>query len=291
MKPILSSLFTFLALSSILAQNPDLHLLPDTSFQENEATKASWTVSTTFNSRVLSAGRDFGSGQFGVFPGLFYSHPTGLSAGLSASIYGDSILSYTQSSLSLGFGGALTASWRYGLSFSHTFFHPSSEGLLTNGVGASTDLSIGAFNVGTSFTAMLGEENGYRLNLFGSGYWALGQQGWLSNLAVAPSLSALLGTENIPFYTLPLSQFEKATGTRWLERRKNLPGPKPRQEQNSNVFGLMSINLALPLYYYAGNWTFNLAPNLVIPVPLPGETYTEDQHPSAFLTLSFSRQF
>lgn len=294
MKPLFTSLFFTFLMGQLFAQNPDINRLPDTSFQTEQAKTTSWTISTAFNSRVLSAGRDYGSSQFGVFPGVFYSHSSGLTAGLSASMYGDSAsLSYTQSNLSVGFAGSFTSSWRYGLSFAHTFFHPAEEGLLSNGIGLSSDLSFGAFNVGTSFTAMLGEENGYRLNLFSSGYWALGQNGFLANCAIGPSLSGLFGTENIPFYTLPLTQFERATGVRWFEREKKLPTPtpRPRQESSSNVFGLMSINLAVPLYYYAGSWTFSLTPNLVIPVPLPGETYTEAQSSNAFFSLSISRQF
>jgi hypothetical protein len=294
MKPLFTSLFFAFLMGQLFAQNPDINRLPDTSFQTEQIKTASWTISTALNSRVLSAGRDYGSSQFGVFPGVFYSHPIGLNAGLSGSMYGDSAsLSYTQSNLSVGFAGSLTSSWRYSLTFSHTFFHPAEEGLLSNGIGLSSDLSFGAFNVGTSFTAMLGEENGYRLNLFSSGYWALGQNGFLANCAIGPSLSGLFGTENIPFYTLPLTQFERATGVRWMEREKKLPSPTPwpRQESSSTIFGLMSINLAVPIYYYAGNWTFNLSPNLVIPVPLPGETYTEAQSNSVFFSFSFSRQF
>lgn len=292
MKPLLTSLILILV-GQLFAQNPDINRLPDTSFQTQQIKTASWTISTTFNSRVLSAGRDFGSSQVGLFPGVFYSHPTGLYAGLSGSMYGDSAsLSYTQTNLSLGFAGSFTSNWRYGLSFAHTFFNPAEEGLLSNGIGLSTDLTFGAFNVGTSFTAMLGEENGYRLNLFSSGYWPLGQKGFLGNCAIGPSLSGLFGTENIPFYTLPLAQFERATGVRWTERKKKLPTPtpRPRQESSTNVFGLMSINLAVPFYYYAGNWTFGLTPNLVVSVPLPGETYKE-QSSSAYFGLSISRQF
>lgn len=292
MKPLLTSLILIL-LGQLCAQNPDINRLPDTSFQTQQIKTASWTISTTFNSRVLSAGRDFGSSQVGLFPGVFYSHPTGLYAGLSGSMYGDSAsLSYTQTNLSLGFAGSFTSNWRYGLSFAHTFFNPAEEGLLSNGIGLSTDLTFGAFNVGTSFTAMLGEENGYRLNLFSSGYWPLGQKGFLGDCAIGPSLSGLFGTENIPFYTLPLAQFERATGVRWAERKKKLPTPtpRPRQESSTNVFGLMSINLAVPFYYYAGNWTFGLTPNLVVSVPLPGETY-EEQSSSAYFSLSISRQF
>ncbi|WP_421797950.1 hypothetical protein [Haliscomenobacter sp.] len=292
MKPLLTSLILIL-LGQLCAQNPDINRLPDTSFQTQQIKTASWTISTTFNSRVLSAGRDFGSSQVGLFPGVFYSHPTGLYVGLSGSMYGDSAsLSYTQTNLSLGFAGSFTSNWRYGLSFAHTFFNPAEEGLLSNGIGLSTDLTFGAFNVGTSFTAMLGEENGYRLNLFSSGYWPLGQKGVLGNCAIGPSLSGLFGTENIPFYTLPLAQFERATGVRWTERKKKLPTPtpRPRQEGSANVFGLMSINLAVPFYYYAGNWTFGLTPNLVVSVPLPGETY-EEQSSSAYFGLSISRQF
>ena len=294
MKPLLTSLILVILAAQLFAQNPDINRLPDTSFQTEQIKTASWTISTTFNSRVLSAGRDFGSSRLGLFPGVFYSHPTGLNAGLSGSIYGDSaLLSYTQTNLSLGFAGSFTSNWRYGLSFAHTFFNPAEEGLLSNGIGLSTDLSIGAINVGTSFTAMLGEENGYRLNLFSSGYWPLGQKGFLGNCALGPSLSGLFGTENIPFYTLPLTQFERATGVRWVERKKKLPtpNPRPRQESSTTIFGLMSINLAVPLYYYAGNWTFGLAPNLVIPVPLPGEIYSEEQSSNAFFSLSISRQF
>lgn len=292
MKPLFTGLILILV-AQLFAQNPDINRLPDTSFQTQQIKTASWTISTAFNSRVLSAGRDFGSSQIGLFPGVFYSHPTGLYAGLSGSMYGDSVsLSYTQTNLSLGFAGSFTSNWRYGLSFAHTFFNPAEEGLLSNGIGLSTDLTFGAFNVGTSFTAMLGEENGYRLNLFTSGYWPLGQKGVLGNCAIGPSLSGLFGTENIPFYTLPLAQFERATGVRWAERKKKLPTPtpRPRQESSTNVFGLMSINLAVPFYYYAGNWTFGLTPNLVVSVPLPGETY-EEQSSSAFFSLSISRQF
>lgn len=293
MKPLFTSLILILV-GQLFAQNPDINRLPDTSFQTEQNRAASWTISTTFNSRVLSAGRDFGTSQLGLFPGVFYSHPTGLYAGLSGSMYGDSAsLSYAQTNFSLGFAGSFTSNWRYGLSFAHTFFNPAEEGLLSNGIGLSSDLTFGAFNVGTSFTAMLGEENGYRLNLFSSGYWPLGQKGVLGNCAIGPSLSGLFGTENIPFYTLPLAQFERATGVRWAERKKKLPTPtpRPRQESSTNAFGLMSINLAVPLYYYAGNWTFGLAPNVVIPVPLPGETYSEEQNSSAFFSLSISRQF
>lgn len=292
MKPLFTSL-TLILVGQLFAQNPDINRLPDTSFQTQQIKTASWTISSAFNSRVLSAGRDFGSSQVGLFPGVFYSHPTGLYAGLSGSMYGDSAsLSYTQTNLSLGFAGSFTSNWRYGLSFAHTFFNPAEEGLLSNGIGLSTDLTFGAFNVGTSFTAMLGEENGYRLNLFSSGYWPLGQKGFLGNCAIGPSLSGLFGTENIPFYTLPLAQFERATGVRWAERKKKLPTPtpRPRQESSTNVFGLMSINLAVPFYYYAGNWTFGLTPNLVVSVPLPGETY-EEQSSSVFFSLSISRQF
>jgi hypothetical protein len=292
MKPILTSLILILV-GQLFAQNPDINRLPDTSFQTQQIKTASWTISTAFNSRVLSAGRDFGSSQVGLFPGVFYSHPTGLYAGLSGSMYGDSAsLSYTQTNLSLGFAGSFTSNWRYGLSFAHTFFNPAEEGLLSNGIGLSTDLTFGAFNVGTSFTAMLGEEKGYRLNLFSSGYWPLGQKGFLGNCAIGPSLSGLFGTENIPFYTLPLVQFERATGVRWAERKKKLPTPtpRPRQESSTNVFGPMSINLAVPFYYYTGNWTFSLTPNLVVSVPLPDETYGE-QSSSVFFSLSISRQF
>lgn len=293
MKPLFTCLILMLV-GQLFAQNPDINRLPDTSFQTEQIKTVSWTISTAFNSRVLSAGRDFGTSQVGLFPSVFYSHPSGLYAGLSGSMYGDSAsLSYTQTNLSLGFSGSFSSNWRYGLSFAHTFFNPAEEGLLSNGIGLSTDLTFGAFNVGSSFTAMLGEENGYRLNLFSSGYWQLGQKGFLGNCALGPSLSGLFGTENIPFYTLPLTQFEKASGVRWAERKKKLPSPtpRPRQESSTNVFGLMSINLAVPLYYYAGNWAFGLAPNLVIPIPLPGETYTEEQSSSAFFSLSISRQF
>ena len=275
------------------AQNPDLNRLPDTTFQEDQAPSSSFILSTVFNSRVLSAGRDYGQTQFGISPSAFYSHRSGLNAGLSASLFGDSTLEYTQTNLSLGFGGAFTSTWRYSLCFSHTFFQPNEEGLLSNGIGLSSDLSLGAFNVGTSFTAMLGEENGYRLNFFASAYWPLGQGGFWGNCAIAPSLSGLLGTENIPFYTLPLTQFERATGTRWMDRKKNLPtpNPRPREENTTLVFGLMSINFAVPLYCYAGNWTFGLTPNLVVAVPLPDEEYSVEQNNSVFFSLSISRQF
>lgn len=291
MKPIINGLVYFVFSSIIWAQNPDLRILPDSSQANIPTEQASWLISTSLNSRVFSAGRDYGNSQFGVFPAVFYNHPAGFFAGWTGSLYGDTTLTYTQSNVNLGFAGAFSAAWRYSLSYSHTFFHPSEEGLLSNGLGLASDISFGAFNLGTSFTAMLGEEKGYRVNLFSSAYWALGQKGWLSNAAFAPSLSALMGTENIPFYTLPLGQFERTTGTRWLERKRIVTNPRSNPENSGNVFGLMSINLALPLYYYAGNWTFNLAPNLIFPIPLPGETYPESGEPKISFGFTFSRRF
>lgn len=294
MKSLLSCLAYIFITFPLFAQNPDAHRLPDTTSQDTTISKASWSVSSAFNSRVLSAGRDYGQTQIGVFPSVFYNHSGGLNVGLSGSILGDSTLQYTQSNLSVGFEGSLNNVWRYSLSFSHTFFHPQAEGLLADGLGVSTDLSFGAFNVGTSFMAMLGaEENGYRLNLFASGYWALGQRGFLSQCAFSPSLSGLFGTENIPFFTLPLTQFERATGTRWADRKKNTPTPAPRsrKEGNLQVFGLMSINLALPLYYTVNDWSFSLSPNLVLPNYLSGEEYAEKQNGSAYFSVSISRVF
>jgi hypothetical protein len=294
MKSLLSCLAYIFITFSLFAQNPDAHRLPDTTSLDTTISKAFWSVSSAFNSRVLSAGRDYGQSQFGIFPAVSYNHPSGLNAGMSGSVFGDSTLQYPQSSLSVGFGGSLNNVWRYSLSFSHTFFHPQVEGLLANGLGVSTDLSFGAFNVGTSFMAMLGaEENGYRLNLFTSGYWALGQRGFLSQFAFSPSLSGLFGTENIPFFTLPLTQFERATGTRWADRKKNTPVPSPRsrKEGSLQVFGLMSINLALPLYYTLNDWSFSLSPNLVLPIYLSGEEYAEKQNGSAYFNVSISRVF
>ncbi len=285
MKPYL--FFGLLLLAcDLFAQNPDLQRILDT-LPPHE--KSNFTIGLSYGSQVMAAGRDFGVEQFGIYPSFGYRHFRGLYAQINGSIFGDDkTMNYQSTYLGLGFSRTLGQRWRYDLSLSRTLFHPIDEGLLANAFGLCLDYSASIFNFGLSATGMMGEETALRMNAFGSAWIGLGK----GNFALSPSFSALFGTENIVFYQLPLQQFRRATGINWVDRppRDRRPGRKDPQSSTANPFGLMNLNLSLPLYFSSGNWSVNVSPNLALPIPVQGEVF-KSQDATIYVGVGMSKTF
>jgi hypothetical protein len=283
MKPAFT--FALLGLSlGLFAQNPDQQRILDT-FPQQE--KSIFSLGLSYGSQVMSAGRDFGVEQFGVYPSFSYRHFWGFYTQISGSIFGErNAMNYQSTYLGLGFSRNLGQRWRYDLSLSRTLFHPIDEGLLANALGLCLDYSAGIFNFGLSTTGMAGEETALRMNAFGSAWLGLGK----GSFALSPSFSALFGTENIILYSLPLQQFRRGTGINWADRPPRDHRPGHNNPEPANPFGLMNLNLSLPLYFSSGNWSLNVSPNLTLPILIQGELFNS-QAATIYVSMGLNRTF
>lgn len=288
MKKLFLLIFFSAFFSTLYAQNPNLNNAADTAYQERSRFK----IGVAYDSKVLSAGRDFGTSQYGIFPSVGYYHKSGFYGRVGGNLLSDSILTYTLTTATLGFQFDLTDSWVLDLSYDRLFYPHAEEGILNNSVGLYTDVIFGAFSTGLSFSTFLGEENGYRLNTFLSAYFDTDKAGFLDNIAFAPSTSLLFGTENIALTRLTARQFENNFGIAWQERfNQRFPNRPPRTTtEEKQVFGLMCWNVDAPVYFKKGKVTLGLTPTLVIPFELPGENY-EDLKPSFYGSASLRVSF
>lgn len=288
MKKLIFLLIFSTLLTRLAAQNPNLNNAADTSYQE----RSRFSIVVTYDSKVLSAGRDFGTSQYGIFPSVGYYHKSGFYGRVGGNLLSDSVLTYTLTTATLGFQFDLTDSWALDLSYDRLFYPDAEEGILNNSVGLYTDVIFGAFSTGLSFSTYLGEENGYRLNTFLSAYFNTDKAGFLDNIAFAPSTSVLFGTENVTLTRLTTRQFERNIGVAWQERlSQRFPNRPPRTTtENKQVFGLLCWNVDAPVYFKKDKVTLGLIPTLVIPFELPGEDYEDLKvsfYGSASLRVSF----
>lgn len=288
MKHFFLLLFVAALYTSIYAQNPDAK----TAIDSTNVTRSRFKIGVAYDSKVLSAGRDFGTSQYGIFPSAGYYHKSGLYGRVGGNLLSDSVLTYTQTTATLGFQFNGSDSWLVDLSYDRFFYPEAEEGILNNGISIYTDVLFGVFSAGLSGSAFLGEENGYRLNTFVSAYFDTDKAGFLDHIAFAPSTSVLFGTENITLTRLTTRQFERNIGIKWQERLdQRFPNrPPPMAGEEKQVFGLMCWNVDAPVYFKKGVFTLGLIPTLVIPFELPEEEY-EDLKASFYGSVSLRCEF
>lgn len=271
--------------TTIYAQNPDMETTQDTTYQK----RSRFTIGVAYDSKVLSAGRDFGTSQYGIFPTIRYYHKSGFYGRVGGNLLSDSVLTYTLTILSAGFQFDITSNWLADLSYDYLVYPNTDNNILNHGVNLYTDYTFGIISAGVSGSIFLGEETGYRLNTFLAAYFDIGKAGFFDNITFAPATSFLFGTENITLTRLTTRQFQRNLGVKWEERlKRRFPNQVIREEKQ--VFGLMCWNVDAPVYFKKGLITFGIIPTLVIPFELPGENEENLQstfYGSASMKLSF----
>lgn len=274
--------------TNVYAQNPDAK----TAIDSTHVTYSRFKIGVAYDSKVLSAGRDFGTSQYGIFPSAGYYHQSGLYGRVGGNVLSDSVLTYTQTTVTLGFQYNITDNWLVDASYNRFFYPVEEVGILNQGVNLYTDYLLNVISIGISGSVFLGEEKGYRVNPFVSAYFDTDKVGFLDNIAFAPSTSFLFGTENITLTRLTTRQFERNMGIKWQERLdQRFPNRPPQMtDEEKQVFGLLCWNVDAPIYFKKGVVTFGLIPTFILPFELPEEDY-EDLKPSFYGSMSLRCSF
>jgi hypothetical protein len=301
-------LFFFAHSAYINAQNPDelqISNTVDADTTSEDELGSDFVLRVDYQSKVLSSGRDFGVSQYGFSPSLTYYHKSGLYGGVTGSFYSQSSPKYSLTDFNIGYSNVFNfaQSWSYMVSYDRYLFNPDSDGLLKNAGTVFTNYDFGPINGGVSYTIMFSnEEIAHRLNPSIGGYFTIRHVGFIDKISFAPSVSATIGTSNVPFIKLgkrtytagqgydieELAAFREIvklglklqyrqarkknaelTPSQFLESR-NLPVP---QADSNTYFGLMSWNFSIPIKFKVGNFALGVTYNYVIPVALPNETY------------------
>lgn len=245
---------------------------------DSAATPASFLkVSIGYTSKVLSYGRDYGIQQFALTPAIEYNHRSGLYAGISGSYLSEATQPYTATVLYGGYSNTFGGeNWSYDFSYSHIFFHPDSNSIINNSLGAGVMYTKNWFMANANYTFLFGEEKAHQLTTGIGAYVEKSLKGFVETISCNPGITATFGTANVPLQNLPLSQYTRGTGETWQafkERnatRRNRNG-NLSEDQDGFSFGLMSWECSLPVNFFAGNFQCTLSYNYVIPVALPEE--------------------
>ena len=326
----------FVCLSfSTFAQNPDeqkqgtsqdatTELAADTT---DEELPSDLIFRIDYYSKVLTAGRDFGTSQYGISPSITYYHKSGIYGGLTSNLYSQSEPRYAMTDVTLGYSNffKFAENWSYTATFDHYFFNPTSN-LLSNSLAVYTNYDFGKVNVGTSYSFFFGgNETGNRINPSIGGYFKIKNVGFIDKITFSPTLSATIATDNIAFSKFSQSQFETfynstsgnalaekilkrkrpALYSQYLKEKETNPGltveafsnekgikfQAPNQTQEKTVFGLMSWNFSLPVKFRIKNLSLGITYNYVIPVLLPDESYTTEVTNQSYFSANLSYTF
>jgi len=258
-----------------------------------------------YYNKTLSAGRDLGVNQFSVIPSITYYHKTGFYTGLSGSWYSKTYPNYSLTDLTAGYSNLLGKSGKfsYSLSYDHFFFNPSDGGVLTNAFGIYSNYDFGSVNIGLNYSYLFGnKENGNKLSPSIGAYIKIKNVWFIDKITIMPSISATIGSNNLPFSVFNKNTFEKDNGDYntkdilnafqeqypiefkvWRKEKKSNPKLKIKDYLVNNnidvklpdfkVFGLMSWNLSIPIKFTINNVKLGITYNYVIPVQLPHENY------------------
>jgi len=265
-------LLTFLFIRSYFIANAQ-QTDTDSSVAEK---KSSLQLNIGFSSTALEAGRDAGVKQYSISPSVTYNHKSGLWVSVTGSYLSESEPQYNLTVASLGYGKNLGEQFSFGVNYSRNFFHPDSSGLLKNIFGAGLSFSKNWFSAGTNYAYLSGEETGHSLVLNTSGYWGKETSTFIDAVSVAPGAAITFGTANISLRRFGSTLFEKGYGVRWQDWISQSNRPRQGSTATSSYeFGLMNIDLIVPVSFYIGNFSTTLSYSYAIPMELAEEQNSE----------------
>lgn len=266
-----------------------------------------------FTSDVVNAGRDLGTDQKGLTPGVSYYHKSGLFA--SAIGYWNSQFSpkYNFTVLSAGYFGVLKNKLIYSGSYEKTFYHETNEesdiastsisNSFTNNIGLGLSYDFKHLYSSVDYSFLFGNEVTHRLRWGITGYLKKKNFLFFDYILFTPNFSLLFGKEDIVLATFnlreQLQQSDEAEIFRDLAAlgytRQSFQTLSPRDKESAlrqavapeaSVFGLMNYGFSIPLSFRKGPWSYTMSYNYNIPVELPGEELSLSS--SGYLGLSLT---
>jgi hypothetical protein len=246
--------------------------------------KSSVQLDISFSSRALSAGRDFGVNQYSLMPSISYYHKSGLHAGIAANLLSDAEPKYNLTTAAIGFSDTITAKWSYDIYYVRNFFNPDTAGLIQNSANVSISFLPEYFNSFLQYSYLFGDEKAHRIIAAGNAYLSKDCRRVIDNISFTPGAAFTFGTANVPFNTFTSAQFKTGSGLSWqqwkaqrLSRRFGLTTGKENLK-----FGLMNIDLSVPVSISIKNFQIGLNYTYAIPQSLSEETGSQIQSTGYF---------
>jgi hypothetical protein len=278
--------------SFVAAQEATIHNRDTTAITDSINLPASSFLKVMVNyvNQALSAGRDYGIDQYGINAAVEYNHKKGWYTGCSGSLLSANDPAYTVTTLYAGFGKGIGQYGRYDFTYSHSFFNPDSNKLLNNCLSASVSIAKKWFTAGGRYSFLFGEEQGHELIVNSGLYFEKATGSFIDVISCNPGISAVFGTSNIPFKRFTLGQYQQGTGETWQQYKDRIASRRSNRSSSTsstNEFGLMNLDLTMPVSFIIKNCRLTLSYNYAIPITLPNEATTPDAQGYFGATVSY----
>ena len=229
-------------------------------------------VSLNYNSNTYFSGRDLGIDQFNIAPQITYMHSKGFYASLSGIYYSEFDPNWDVTTATAGFGKSFGKGkiWNYYGSFSYFFYSNDIDNLYRSTLNGGLGISNKKRTIGTQLSGAyyFGDEGSYQILL--RSYANLKLIKTKDHyLRFRPQFSVVTGTQIVD---LSGGSIQKALLT------KIVIVPEDPIPVEDNVFGLINIQINLPLQYSIKNIDLELGFNYNMPSELGEETDLENTH-------------
>lgn len=229
-------------------------------------------VSLNYNSNTYFSGRDLGIDQYNIVPQITYMHSKGFYASLSGIYYSEFDPNWDVTTATAGFGRSFGKGkiWNYYGSFSYFFYSNDIDNLYRSTLNGGIGISNKKRTIGTQLSGAyyFGDEVTYQILL--RSYANLKLIKTKDHyLRFRPQFSVVTGTQIVD---LSGGSIQKALLTKIVNAPED---PIPIED---NVFGLINIQINLPLQYSIKNIDLELGFNYNIPSELGEETDLENTH-------------
>ncbi len=155
----------------------------------------------SYNSNVLSAGRNYGLNQHGISPGLSFYHKSGFFTDYVGFWSNNLSPKYNLSIFSAGYLGSMDR-WTYSASYERWVYHDSqadpSKNLLRNSLGGSVTYNTKIGYATIDYSYLFGDgENAHRIIGSLTGTISLGKWWVFNSIRILPSFSTFFGNQEV----------------------------------------------------------------------------------------------
>ncbi|MBO0949588.1 hypothetical protein [Fibrella forsythiae] len=261
------------------------------------ATRAEINVRVNYTSRAVFSGREFGVREWMSTPSITYYAKSGFYADVSGYYFSQSLPHYELTALSAGYLGIVSSRVTLSGELSRTFLSKASQqNLLPYSGNLSMNYLISpVFSVNTDYYLMFGNATAHRvrfsLSAFASKKMGESSVG-LKRISCIPALTAIFGTETSAYNllqpaitaTTSVTAATTAAERRLLRIQQRLQAKKngattvttTAAEASTDAFGLMAIDLSVPVRATFTGFRLGLTNHLVKPVKI----YADEDMPT-----------
>lgn len=219
--------------------------------------------SADYNNKTYFLGRDVGIDQFNITPQVLYLHSNGIFAGLSSIYYSEFDPNWDYISATIGYGKSFGKSqkYRWSTSYARYFYSSGVDNPFTNALSAKIGVTNSSKKYGTdlSSTLLFGEDTSVQFTSTSFAEFQL-TKGKNSELKFRPQLAILVGNQSYE-----------------VERTFGFNQQITIYDQFDD-FGLLNLQLNLPLQFEVYDFDFELGYNFNFPSAIGNESDLKTTH-------------